>query len=178
MLSAILGVLSPFPRSLWRAPVLRTNSRWVLLEGAPQLGGRLKNAAGLPKVPARLGVDLGAAWCWPGQQPKVRALLQTLGVGAFEQPDDRGGGTYRVRGGTHALVAALEATSTAQGRGDVRLGWSLEACALVDQGGQGVGGQESAPVVRLTSQTGEVRSCLLCARRRGAILSLYLRQAS
>jgi monoamine oxidase len=116
------------------------------------LGGRLKNAAGLGAV-GLPSVDMGAAWCWPAQQPKIRALLRELNLATFEQPDDGGGGTHRVAGGTFALVAALAAQVAA--RGELRLGWPLAACALVPPSQEKRAG---ASLIRLTNQAGEVCS--------------------
>lgn len=135
----------------------------MLLEAAPQLGGRLKNAAELGAV-GLPGVDLGAAWCWPAQQPQVRALLHELKLATFEQPDDGGGGAHRVVGGTYALAAAL--ADQVAPRGELCVGWPLAACALVPQpqskvesggGERGSKGGAGASVIRLTNQAGEVR---------------------
>jgi len=129
--------------------------RWVLLEASPQLGGRLKNAEGLGDDNPH--VDMGAAWCWPSQQPKVRALLKALNLQSFAQPDDDGGYTHRVQGGTYALVAALAAHVAP--RGEVRMNWPLQSCAHLPPSSAEAehGAGDKAPVIKLTNQAGEVR---------------------
>jgi len=151
--------------------------RWVLLEASPQLGGRLKNAEGLGED--HLHVDMGAAWCWPSQQPKVRALLQSLSLKSFEQPDDGGGHTHRVHGGTYALVAALAAQVAPLG--EVHMNWPLQSCAHLPASSKAEDGAgNEAPIIKLTNQAGEVRESQLLRRLTlspltiGALFSLVL----
>ncbi|WP_299685170.1 NAD(P)/FAD-dependent oxidoreductase [uncultured Tateyamaria sp.] len=88
----------------------------TVIEARDRLGGRALT---------RDGIDLGPAWIWPAMQPRVAALVQTLGLellpqyetgdfvyeaqngirrGAFPQ---RYGDAARVRGGIGALAARL-----------------------------------------------------------------------
>ena len=96
---------------------------WRLFEGRDRLGGRIESA----RDPSgqETGIDLGPSWFWP-HQARIQTLLQSLSLPAFEQythgaalfeqapgqPPVRSQGagaalSYRVRGGTFALVSAL-----------------------------------------------------------------------
>lgn len=72
-----------------------------LLEVSPRLGGRLCNDD------AGHGIDLGAAWLWPRQQPHLKQLLRDRrhDLPSFEQPDDAS--STRLVGGTVELVKRL-----------------------------------------------------------------------
>lgn len=66
-----------------------------MLEGRDRIGGRILTKGGM---------DLGPAWIWPGQ-PRIAALLDRLGLAAFEQYstgdmlyEDVTGQVQRVRG--------------------------------------------------------------------------------
>lgn len=72
-------------------------------------------------------VDLGASWFWPDTEPRITALVQALGLRAFDQPDvgqvltltdpNAGpkpldtegihGGAQRLSGGTSSIIEAL-----------------------------------------------------------------------
>jgi monoamine oxidase len=97
-----------------------------VFDARPRAGGRM-----LTHLPAGGGaaVDLGASWYWPETEPRITALVESLGLKTFEQPDqgqvlhlsDAGtgpqpmdvqsihGGARRLSGGVSQLVAALEA---------------------------------------------------------------------
>ena len=127
----------------------------------------LPSHAGSSLVPAPHAVDMGPAWVWPRQQPKVRALLKELGAGTFEQPGDPG--SERVLGGTAALAEKLVAKIAASsGGGDegvpvgMRMGWAVASvqAAAEEEGGGGV-------VARLVSAEGRAvgarRHVVFCA---------------
>jgi monoamine oxidase len=113
----------------------RQGRDYRLLEAHPRLGGRILSHA---------GVDLGAAWFWPGQ-PHIARLIERLGLLTFEQyatglalvqrsgqvqafapPTER---SYRLVGGMQRLVEALSGSLTAS-----RLRLGSRACAVVDEG--------------------------------------------
>jgi monoamine oxidase len=96
---------------------------WRLFEGRERLGGRIESA----RAPsgASTGIDLGPSWFWP-HQSRIQNLLQAFSIPWFEQytrgaalfeqapgqPPVRSQGagaalSYRIRGGTTALVSAL-----------------------------------------------------------------------
>lgn len=93
-----------------------------LLEGRARLGGRVLGAAPVTGADA---VDLGPAWVWPEQNPRIRRLLPELGLDLVDQHvrgqmlfEGPGGvqryptydqGSKRIVGGTAALVEALGA---------------------------------------------------------------------
>jgi monoamine oxidase len=96
---------------------------WRLFEGRERLGGRIESARSPDG--AWTGIDLGPSWFWP-HQSRTQALLQSLSLSSFEQytrgaalfeqapgqPPLRSAGagaalSYRIRGGTSALVTAL-----------------------------------------------------------------------
>ncbi|MDE2624796.1 MAG: FAD-dependent oxidoreductase [Betaproteobacteria bacterium] len=98
-----------------------------LLEARQRLGGRILSVEG---TGARARFDLGPAWFWPDMQPRLRGLVDELGLAAFEQQTrgailverfkleapqryERGFNTeprsMRLQGGMQALVEALEA---------------------------------------------------------------------
>ena len=138
---------------------------WRLLEAHDtRLGGRLANTAS--------GVDLGAAWLWPAHgQRRMAALLDDLDLKTFRQPDDRGGTTMRVRGGTYAIVDRLaarlpaelvvrgfpvtriELLSPAEEAGEAGAVGGSDGVGGSDSGGGG-GETGSAPVLLLTSACG------------------------
>ena len=97
---------------------LPAGTSWVLLEASPRFGGRLRNS--------ETGIDMGAAWVWPAQQPHMRELIRSLGLKTFEQPDD--GSSTRVVGGAvefaQTLVLRLDPAS-------LRLNWAVESCTQV-----------------------------------------------
>ncbi|WP_331458127.1 flavin monoamine oxidase family protein [Pseudorhodobacter antarcticus] len=95
---------------------------FTLIEARDRLGGRI-----LTEHHAGAAFDLGPAWFWEGQ-PRIAALLNRLGLIAFEQfstgdllfedaqghvQRGRGGasmeGSLRLMGGLSALIAALTA---------------------------------------------------------------------
>ena len=102
---------------------------YVLLEARPTWGGRIESATlDEPQHPHRF--DLGPTWYWPDFQPQLDALIQQLGLTAFEQheagdmmversaslPPSRYEGyrsaptSVRLLGGMAALVDALRKT--------------------------------------------------------------------
>lgn len=97
---------------------------FAVFEARPRLGGRINT------VEARnngLAMDLGAAWFWPVNQPRVTRLAQDLGLASFPQHDTGGllnlsdpdappvaleledihSGAQRIEGGTSRLIDAL-----------------------------------------------------------------------
>jgi monoamine oxidase len=87
-------------------------------------------------------IDLGASWYWPETEPRITALITSLGLKSFAQPDqgqvlhlaDGGqapqvmeatsihGGARRLSGGMNSLVAQLQARLTPD---TVKLGHKL-----------------------------------------------------
>ncbi|MGY2198478.1 flavin monoamine oxidase family protein [Pseudomonas gingeri] len=58
----------------------RMNVDWVLIEARDRLGGRILSTPG--PGPRH---DLGPAWLWPDFQPRIAALVEELGLDAFDQ---------------------------------------------------------------------------------------------
>ena len=106
----------------------------VVLEARPRLGGRILSVD-VDGRPSDDGIDLGPSWFWPEAQPAIGALVAKLGLAAFEQygegdvlverfsregtlrfhggvPSPR---SFRLAGGTAALVRALAATLPTDG---------------------------------------------------------------
>lgn len=52
----------------------------ALLEARDQPGGRVLSVS-------EGGFDLGATWLWPTMQPRIKALIDELGLSTFDQPD-------------------------------------------------------------------------------------------
>ena len=97
-----------------------------LLEARDRLGGRICGAA-YPGDARPALYDLGPAWVWPDFQPRIARLIRELDLSVFEQflhgdmlHEQAAGdlvtrssgpspmrGSYRVSGGTQALVTAL-----------------------------------------------------------------------
>lgn len=120
------------------ASALPSTCTWVLLEAHPtHLGGRLRSTA--PEETHGRTIDLGAAWVWPSQQPRISALLAALGLRTFPQPDDAS--SARIVGGAHGIVAALAASLPSS---SLRLDW---------------------PVTRVTRISGGVELCRECGAR-------------
>jgi monoamine oxidase len=118
---AIIGGGLAGLHTAWR--LQRAGLDWRLFEGRERLGGRVESA----RAPdgALTGIDLGPSWFWP-HQSRMQALLQSLSLPWFEQhtqgaalfeqtpghPPARSEGagaarSYRIAGGTSALVSAL-----------------------------------------------------------------------
>ncbi len=98
--------------------------RVALFDARMRTGGRI-----LTDVPAQGGasVDLGASWYWPDTEPRVTALIESLGLRSLAQPDSGTvlnladasrapealdaegihGGARRLSGGMSQLVKAL-----------------------------------------------------------------------
>jgi len=64
-----------------------------VLEARGRVGGRAYAEAGL---------DLGPSWVWPTHQPRVRALIESLGLRAFAQPES-GALRYETTAGVQTL---------------------------------------------------------------------------
>ena len=115
-----------------------TQPAWALLEAhATHLGGRMMNYVPLQgDEDTHAAVDLGPAWVWPHHgQHHMQQLTSMLGLPLFEQPDQKGSGTFRIKGGAHALVAGLLGTiDDADQR--VRRGWVLERCKFDEAAGE------------------------------------------
>jgi len=67
---------------------------YEILEARERIGGRAY---------AQAGLDLGPSWVWPAHQPRVRALIESLGLRAFAQPE-----TGALRYDTAAGVQTLD----------------------------------------------------------------------
>ncbi|HEX5373876.1 MAG TPA: NAD(P)/FAD-dependent oxidoreductase [Aquabacterium sp.] len=112
-----------------------------VLEARERVGGRMLTR----HAPTHgASVDMGATWHWPESEPHIAALIETLGLHRFEQPDEgrvlhlsdpqRGPedadlkhvhqGARRVSGGMERLAQALLGLLPA---GAVRLGCPVEA---------------------------------------------------
>lgn len=97
---------------------------FCLFEARERLGGRILTKT----AESGLGVDLGAAWHWPDNQPLIAGLIARLGLTSFAQHDDGTalrmaesdgktekvfleggvhGGARRVLGGGGQIIAAL-----------------------------------------------------------------------
>jgi monoamine oxidase len=118
---AIIGGGLAGLHTAWR--LQQAGLSWRLFEGRNRLGGRIESVR--DPTGALTEIDLGPSWFWP-HQSRVQALLQSLSLSWFEQftrgaalfeqapgqPAVRSEGagaalSYRVRGGTAALVSAL-----------------------------------------------------------------------
>jgi monoamine oxidase len=123
---------------------------FILLEARDRLGGRILsvNASGRSSED---GFDLGPSWYWPQMQPAMGALVEELGLPAFDQNSDgdvvfermsretpqryRGTGadqqSMRLVGGTAALVQALALELPSE---KLFLGMRVTAMTLVSGG--------------------------------------------
>jgi monoamine oxidase len=97
---------------------------YALFEARDRFGGRILS---VHCETARMAVDLGPAWYWPGMHPRMASLVADLGLQSFPQwengtvlhltdaeakpqpiaLDDLHGGAHRVEGGAGAVVSAL-----------------------------------------------------------------------
>jgi monoamine oxidase len=122
-----------------------------LLEARERLGGRILSVGADGNAATdREAFDLGPAWFWPEMQPMMAGLVEALGLTAFAQyaegdivverasrePVQRFGGwemapSFRIAGGTAALVAALAAGLPKE---SVRLGLNVIHAELRDDG--------------------------------------------
>ena len=113
-----------------------------LYEARDRLGGRILTDRGL---------DLGPSWIWPQIQPDIAALIAELGLLSFPQhsagdmifehrsqegprryPSPAGGATsYRLSGGSSALITALAAQVPAD---RVHLGQTAQSMVLTPSG--------------------------------------------
>lgn len=119
----------------------RAQRDYRLFEARERVGGRVETW----RAPGGAGFDLGPSWFWPGQ-PRMAALVEDLGLAAFEQfasgdfcaEDERGGvrrgqgiapmaGALRIEGGLGALTDALAARL---GPGRLTLGAPVDRLAL------------------------------------------------
>lgn len=66
---------------------------YQIVEARDRVGGRAYAEAGL---------DLGPSWVWPAHQPRVRALIEALGLRVFAQPE-RGALRYETPAGVQTL---------------------------------------------------------------------------
>ena len=66
---------------------------YVVLEARERIGGRAY---------AQAGLDLGPSWVWPAHQPRVRALIESLDLRAFAQPET-GALRYETSAGVQTL---------------------------------------------------------------------------
>lgn len=102
---------------------------YLLVEARPRFGGRIKT-----EHFQGADFDMGPAWFWPGQ-PRIAALIQRLGLHAFDQyatgdlvyEDERHNvqrgrgyasmqGSWRLKSGLSALTTALAARLPDQGK--------------------------------------------------------------
>lgn len=111
----------------------------AVFDAQPRAGGRILTAT---LDGSGASVDLGASWHWPETEPRITALIESLGLRSFAQPDqglvlhlaDPGtgpqpmdvqsihGGARRLAGGMSQLIDALLAGLH---KGTVRLGERL-----------------------------------------------------
>jgi len=96
------------------------NICWRLFEARPTLGGRLENDAGGNKV------DMGGAWIWPRQQPRISKLVASLGINTFTQPDDLS--STRIQGGAVELVKRIATELPSE---KIKTSSPVVACRLV-----------------------------------------------
>ena len=66
---------------------------YAVLEARDRVGGRAY---------AQAGLDLGPSWVWPAHQPRVRALIDVLGLRDFPQPEN-GALRYETAAGIQTL---------------------------------------------------------------------------
>ena len=66
---------------------------YAVLEARDRVGGRAY---------AQAGLDLGPSWVWPAHQPRVRALIDALGLRDFPQPEN-GALRYETAAGIQTL---------------------------------------------------------------------------
>lgn len=126
---------------------LRAEGRgFLMFEARSRLGGRVLSA---PVGDSELVADLGAAWFWPGSQPRITRLVKALDLPNFPQWDSGGvlrqtdglakpkameidsvhGGARRLVGGMGRLVAAL-----AERLPDSAVNLEHELTAVADRG--------------------------------------------
>lgn len=126
---------------------LRAEGRgFLMFEARPRLGGRILSA---PVGGSELVADLGAAWFWPGSQPRITQLVKALDLPSFPQWDSGGvlrqtdgvakpkamdidavhGGARRLVGGMDRLTAAL-----AERLPDSAINLEHELTAVADRG--------------------------------------------
>jgi monoamine oxidase len=118
----------------------------ALFEARPRAGGRVLTA---PPEAQGAAVDLGASWYWPDTEPRITALIESLGLSSFAQPDagqvlqlidpNQGpqpldvngihGGARRVAGGMTRLIDALQSALPAD---SVHLGHRLVSLRAFD----------------------------------------------
>jgi monoamine oxidase len=97
-----------------------------LIEARERVGGRIFSVS---PTASDHRLDLGPAWFWPGMNPRMNRLLQTMGLASFPQYSkgaaavegqdgkiykhqsawDQSSSSYRIAGGTQALTDALHA---------------------------------------------------------------------
>lgn len=99
----------------------KTPLSWRLLEARPVLGGRLANDDKGHKI------DLGGAWIWPFQQPKMEQLTRSLNIPTFQQPDDNM--STRIDGGA---VMYIEKLSEGLPRDAIKLDTPVTSCSLTN----------------------------------------------
>ena len=77
--------------------------KFVLLEASSKFGGRLCNDA------KGFEIDMGGAWIWIDHQPRMKALVDELGIKIFPQPGDRSehDGSVRCEGGAYSIIQGL-----------------------------------------------------------------------
>ena len=72
--------------------LLESKSNIAVFEAQNRRGGRILSYS----MPATdFAVDLGPAWVWPDQQPRIAALVKRLGLQLFRQWD-RGHSLYQI----------------------------------------------------------------------------------
>ena len=133
-----------------------------LLEARDRLGGRILSEPFSRDGLSDTGFDLGPSWFWPGFQPRVRELVDDLGLRTFPQPtegfalfeDEHGRRSrfpsqtseprsFRIEGGVGQIVEALAATIPSEA---LTLSTGLQRLESIDGGVravvEGPGGQE------------------------------------
>ena len=99
MIRTDVAVVGAGLSGLYAAALLnRAGRSCVVLEARDRIGGRILSVpAGKPGGDARY--DLGPAWFWPDMQPRMRSLVDELGLTAFPQETDGGMVMERSRSG-------------------------------------------------------------------------------
>ncbi len=99
MIRTDVAVIGAGLSGLYAAALLnRAGRSCVVLEARDRIGGRILSVpVGQSAADARY--DLGPAWFWPDMQPRMRSLVEELGLEAFPQETEGGVTIERSRSG-------------------------------------------------------------------------------